>query len=107
MKNKAQWRGLAALVVDAVTHGSVAVERLQKETVGRPLALLEKVPPIAPLSRLVHTVYDASVTGTHEAVRFVARTVGGAVDLALDLAEPTADDQKPGGRPPPGPPPPP
>jgi hypothetical protein len=84
-----RWRGLAALVVDAVTHGSEAIERLQREVAARPFALLEQVPPIAPATKLVHIVYDASVSSTHGAIRLCARAVGGAVGLAFDVTEQT------------------
>ena len=97
-----RWRGLATLVVDAVTHGSTAIERIQKQTVGRPLSLLEKLPTVGPIAHLVHVVHDASVSGVHGAVRLVAHATREVVDLAFDVV-----DQYPGGRPPLGPPPPP
>jgi hypothetical protein len=101
-----KWRGLAALMVDAVTHGSHAIERIQKETADRPFTLLEQIPKIAPATRVAHMAFDTSVASVHLAIRLVARGVGGAVDLGLGLAEASkhADDpptQVPGGRPPP------
>ena len=90
-----RWRGLAALVVDAVTHGSEAIERIQKETAARPFGILEQIPKVAPVSKVVHTAYDASVGVVHGSVRLVARAVGGAVSLAFDIAEAPADPTKP------------
>ncbi len=107
MSDARRWRGLAALVVDAVTNGSVAVERIQKETAARPFGILEKIPKVAAVTRVVHVVYDGSVTVTHTAVRFVTRAVGGAVDLAFDVADQYPGDPPPAGPPPKGPPPPP
>lgn len=88
-----------------MTHGSRAVERVQKETVGRPLALLELVPVVAPLAKVAHVVHDIAVSGVHGTIRLVARVAGGAVDLALEVVDAPASSQYPGGRPPPGPPP--
>ena len=43
-----RWRGLKSLVVDAVEHGSRAVEKIQIETMKLPFALLEQVADVAP-----------------------------------------------------------
>jgi hypothetical protein len=85
-----RWRGLVALVRDAVDGGSRAVERIQKETADKPFAILEAVPPIAVPAKIVHTVFDVSVAGVHGAVRLVNRAVGTAADMALALAEASA-----------------
>ncbi len=78
-----RWRGLGALVRDAVEHGSRAVEKIQKETAARPLALLALIPSVAPVARLVHVVHDVSVSGVHTAIRLVNRAVGAVVEAAL------------------------
>jgi hypothetical protein len=106
MSELGKWRGLAALVVDAVTHGSLAIERIQKQTADRPFTLLEQIPTIAPVTRVAHVAFDASVGSVHTAIRLIARGVGGAIDLGLGLAEAQAEinetlPQYPGGRPPP------
>lgn len=86
MSNLEKWRGLAALVVDAVTHGSTAIERVQKDTAARPFWVIEQIAAVAPAARVVHAVHDASVSGVHGIIRTVARGVGGAVDLGIGLA---------------------
>ena len=91
MSDVARWRGVAALVADAVKHGSLAVERIQKEMAARPFALLAHIEPIAPAARVVHVVYDASVSGTHAAVRLAASAALGAVDVTLRLVEAQTD----------------
>jgi len=91
-----------ALAVDAVTSGSRAVERIQKETVGRPLALLERVPGVAPLAAVVHVAHDVSVSGVHAMIRGIARAVGAVSDVALEVVG--DGPQKPGAPPPGGPP---
>jgi hypothetical protein len=95
MSNMGRWRGLAALVVDAVTHGSTAIERIQKETAARPFWVLEQIEPIAPATRVVHTLFDVSVSGVHEVVRIVARGVGTAVDVSLGLVEASEQERPP------------
>ncbi|HEY8038915.1 MAG TPA: hypothetical protein VIF15_03945 [Polyangiaceae bacterium] len=87
MSDLARWRGLAALVRDAIEHGSRAVERVQKETANRPFVVLEHIPPIAGPARAVHLVHDVTVSGVHGAVRLVNRAVGVALDAALALAD--------------------
>lgn len=79
-----RWRGLAALVGDAVEHGSRAVERVQIEIARRPFALLEAIPPVAEPARKARTFHDAYVTGVHGALRRVNRLVVRAIDAALD-----------------------
>ena len=82
-----RWRGLAALTVDAVTHGSTAIERLQKEVVGRPLALVELIPKVGPVAKVVHVVHDGAVSFTHAAIRGTARATLSVIELGIDLAE--------------------
>jgi|HubBroStandDraft_2_1064218.scaffolds.fasta_scaffold3151223_1 hypothetical protein len=82
-----RWRGLFALVRDAVEHGSRAVEKIQIETAGRPFGVLEQIPGVAEPTRVVHVIYDAAVSGVHGVVRAVSRTVAATVDVALRVAE--------------------
>jgi hypothetical protein len=82
----ARWRGLAALIVDAVEQGSRAVERVQTAAAARPFAILEQIPAIAPVARGIHVAHDQGVAGVHLAIRTVARASGAAVDAALDAA---------------------
>ena len=72
-------RGVAALVKDAVLHGSSAVERVQLATAARPFAVLEAIPVVALPAALVHVVHDASVKTVHGCIRLVTRTVALAI----------------------------
>ena len=92
MTTMKRWRGLAKLVVDAVEHGSAAVERVQIETVRRPFAILEKIPPIAESARSVHVAHDLAVSGVYAMIRAVNGVAGKAIDAALDVAEAINDD---------------
>jgi hydrogenase maturation factor len=87
MMDAKRWRGLVALVRDAVEHGSRAVEKVQIETAGRPFGILEQIPAVAEPTRVVHVLHDATVSGVHGVVRAVARAVGATVDVALRVAE--------------------
>jgi hypothetical protein len=87
MSKLGRWRGVVALVRDAVEHGSRAVERVQLETAGRPFAILKAIPGIAEPTAVVHVVHDATVSGVHGIVRGVARVVATTVDVALQVAE--------------------
>ena len=78
-----RWRGLVSLVRDSVEHGSIAIEKLQKQSAGRPFRLLEQLPPIALPVRVVHAIHDGSVTVTHTAIRLANRVVAGALDVVL------------------------
>jgi hypothetical protein len=97
-----RWRGLKSLLVDAVEHGSRAVERVQMETAKVPFDLLEAVPPIAVPVKVVHAIHDASVAGVHGSIRLVARAVGQAADAVIDVIEsrstdaPAVVEEKPG-----------
>lgn len=79
-----RWRGLRALVGDAVEHGSLAIERIQKETARGPFEVLESIPGIAEPARGVHAIHDASISAAHAGVRLANRLVGKALDLAIE-----------------------
>jgi hypothetical protein len=87
MKNAERWRGLVALVRDAVDHGSRAVEKVHLEVAGRPFGILEQIPAVAEPTRVVHVIHDATVSGVHGVVRAVSRAVGTTVDVVLRVAE--------------------
>ena len=80
-------RGVLHLVRDAVEHGSLAVERLQKEAASTPFRVLEALPPVAAPARQVRAIHDAAVSGVHGLVRLVNRGVGLAADKTLDVLE--------------------
>ena len=88
MSNMKRWRGLAALVQSAVENGSIAIERVQKDTAKIPLGILEQVPEIAPVARGVHVVHDGLVSTVHGAIRSVTRVVGGSVCAVLERSIP-------------------
>jgi hypothetical protein len=83
---KKQWKGLAALVADAVSHGATAVERVHLAIARRPFDVLEQVPVVAAPAYVARLIHDASVGATYATVRGVTRVVGRAVDVALDVA---------------------
>jgi hypothetical protein len=82
-----RWRGLVVLVREAVENGSIAVEKLQKQTAGRPFGILEQIGPIAAPVKVIHTIHDVSVTTTHTTIRLVNRVVGDALDGVLAAVE--------------------
>jgi hypothetical protein len=82
-----RWRGLKSLVVDAVEHGSRAVERLQKEAVKKPFALLEQIPPLAVPAKGIHEIHDVTVSAVHGIIRLVNRVTGETLDVVLDVVE--------------------
>ncbi len=88
-----RWRGLRALVEDAVEHGSKAVEKVHRATADRTFTVLEAIPPIATPTKIVHAVHDLSVTTVYTSIRLANKLVGRGVELALDVSE--AKDEEP------------
>jgi hypothetical protein len=82
-----RWRGLKALVQDAVEHGSRAVERVHLATARRPFAILEAIPVVATPTRIVHVIHDATTSTVYGSIRLVNRAVGATLDVALDAAD--------------------
>jgi len=82
-----RWRGLKALVVDAVEHGSRAVEHIQKETARRPFEILEQIPPLRVPVKGIHEIHDTAVSGVHGMIRLVNKVVGGTLDVVIDVVE--------------------
>jgi hypothetical protein len=95
MNQLARWRGVVALVRDAVEQGSRAIERVQIETARRPFTILEHIPPIALPARLVHVVHDVSVKTVHATIRAINGAVGVTVAVALEEAERRETDDDP------------
>jgi hypothetical protein len=87
MSRIGRWRGLVALVGDAVEHGSRAIQRVQLETARRPFTILEHIPPIAAPARIAHAAHDVSVTFVHGAIRAVNAVAGKTVDVILEQVE--------------------
>jgi hypothetical protein len=82
-----RWRGLRALVTDAVEHGSRAVERVQLRMAKQTFDILEAIPPLALPAKGVHEIHDASVAGVHGMIRLVNRVVGETLDVVIDEVE--------------------
>jgi hypothetical protein len=78
---------LKALVVDAVEHGSRAVERVQREMATVPFEILEQIPPLAAPTKGVRMVHDVALSGVHGAIRLVNRGVSKALDVVIDVVE--------------------
>jgi len=87
MTDVKRWRGLRALIGDAVEHGSSAIERVHLETARRPFAILEQVPGIGERAHAVHQIHDSVVSTVYDTIRGVNRALGGAIDAALDQLE--------------------
>ncbi len=87
-----RWRGPKQLVESAVENGSIAIERLQKDTARRPFTILKSIPPIAIPARGIHELHDHIVSAVHGSIRITTRVVGQCVDLVLDAIEPEAPD---------------
>lgn len=82
-----RWRGLKSLVVDAVEHGSRAVERIQKETAKVPFDILEQIPPLEVPVKGIREIHDTAVSGVHGIIRLVNRVTGETLDVVLDAVE--------------------
>jgi len=82
-------RGVQKLAEEALHHGSKIVERIQIDTANRTFAILDFVPVVAPTSRIVKTVFDATVALSHGSIRWVNKAVHRTIDVALDATLPT------------------
>ena len=87
MKDIKRWRGLRALIGDAVEHGASAIERVHLETARRPFAILEQVPAVSQPAQDIHAVHDTVVSGVYTSVRLVNRAVGKTLDAVLDAID--------------------
>jgi hypothetical protein len=107
MSDIKRWKGLKALVQDAVENGASAIERVHLETAKRPFAALKMVPPIEKPVEGIQTLHDTIVSGVYGTVRVVTRAVGKGLDAALDALEDesekpaTSSDASPAGEEPP------
>ncbi|WP_373045404.1 hypothetical protein [Vulgatibacter sp.] len=82
---RAQWRGLQALVQEAVDQGSRAIEQVQLETAKRPFRVLEQLPAIGPVAGVVHAAHTISVMTSHAIVRTVNEAAGAALAQVIDV----------------------
>ena len=92
-QNLKRWRGLGALIGDAVDHGASAIERVHLATAQRPFRIIEQIPGIAEPTKGVHVVHDAIVSGVYAQVRWWNRLVGKALDATFDVIEASAADK--------------
>ena len=90
-----RWKGLRALLTDAVDQGTSAVERVHKATAARPFDILEKIPVVAPVSSGVRIVHDVTVAGVYETIRQVNRVVGATLSVTLDALEGAGEGAEP------------
>ncbi len=90
-----RWRGLARLIVDAVEHGSSAVERVHLGTANRTFAILEAVPGVREPAKVVHVVHDLSVRTVYGTVRLVNHALGRGLEVAFDAASSEDVDRGP------------
>jgi hypothetical protein len=81
-----RWRGLVDLVVDAVDHGSAAVERVHLWTARKPFDLIALVPPLARPARSIAAAQGFAISAVYQTIREVAHLAGAAIGLGLDLA---------------------
>lgn len=82
-----RWRGLKSLIVDAVDHGSRAVEKIQMEAARLPFDILEQIPPLTVPVKGVRAIHDTALSGTHGMIRLVNRVVGDTLDVVFDVVE--------------------
>ncbi len=82
-----RWRGLRALVTDAVDHGSRAVERVQLRIAKQTFDVLEAIPPLTVPVKGIHEIHDAAVAGVHGMIRLVNRVAGETAEVVLDEVE--------------------
>jgi len=87
-------QGLRALVADAVEHGTGAIERVHLATAARPFAVLERIPPTAPVARGVHIAHDAIASSVYATIRATARAVNTAATVAIEMAEALENEER-------------
>ncbi|HEX4445283.1 MAG TPA: hypothetical protein VH044_01045 [Polyangiaceae bacterium] len=87
MTSMDRWKGLRALLTDAVEQGTSAVERVHRATAARPFDILDQIPGVAPGARAVRAVHDVTVAGVYETIRLVNRVVGATLSTAIEAAE--------------------
>jgi hypothetical protein len=81
------WRGLRALVSDAVEQGALAVERVHLETARRPFEMLELIPAVSEQAQNLREVHDTIVQGVYSAVRITNQMVAKTFDALEAGAE--------------------
>jgi hypothetical protein len=87
-----RWRGLAALVADAVLHGASAIERVHLATARRTFYVAQRVPGLSEPAKVVQAVHDLAISHAYKSVRGVTTAVAVSIDTVLLMfgAEPPA-----------------
>ncbi len=88
-----KWRGLSALVTDAVRGASLAIERVHKRTADRPFGVVEQIPPLAGPARGIHAIHDATLATVHSAIRLVNRAVGTTLQTVLHWSDEMTEEK--------------
>ncbi|HTP27393.1 MAG TPA: hypothetical protein VMK12_17295 [Anaeromyxobacteraceae bacterium] len=81
-----RWHGLKDLLVDAVHHGSIAVEEVHQAVARRPIEILQRVPPLASTARFVGAWQSAGISAVYGAVRVVNAAAGQVAGAIIDLS---------------------
>jgi hypothetical protein len=89
-----KWRGLKALVQDAVENGSREVERIHLAETKLPFQVLAQLPAFTKSARIAHGVHDAAVSTSYAAVRLVNRGLAAALDVVLDEVEKATERER-------------
>ncbi|MEO7329638.1 MAG: hypothetical protein ABI193_13750 [Minicystis sp.] len=89
-----RWRGLKALIVDAVEHGSRAVEKIQIDSMKLPFALLSQVDPLKAPVKGIQLLHNTAVTTVHMVIRAVNSVASGALDVVIDVVEQQQSEKK-------------
>ncbi|MET0385289.1 MAG: hypothetical protein ABW321_04985 [Polyangiales bacterium] len=82
-----RWRGLTALLADAVANGASSVERIHLSTARIPFRVLEQIPVVSGPAGVVDRLHGVTVAGVYGSVRIVTRVVAKVLDVALDAAD--------------------
>lgn len=85
-----RWRGLKALVHDAVDLTTTIVGETHEQVAKKAMAVLETIEPIAGPARVVNDLRRETTEGVLSAVKLVNRTVEQLTDAGLDQVDDTA-----------------
>jgi len=96
--DKEDWkrlRGFKRLIHDGVERGTNFVEKHHRHAAEKPFQVLESITPIAPPTRIVHSVHDGVLWLTYGSIRAINRATELADDWVIDRLESVTDgDQR-------------
>ena len=81
-------RGFKRLIHDGVERGTNFVEEHHRHAAEKPFQVLESITPIAPPTRIVHSVHDGVLWLTYGSIRAINRATELADDWVMDRLEP-------------------